>query len=409
MPLLTDITGTIRKSGPNPVLSEASSWWEGFSARPSATRTRVTDRDALSLTAFYRGVALIASTIASLPLHVYEEDGEGKKVKVKTPETYYLWGRPNVEQTRQTAFEKGIANEVRGNCYFWVEQDEIDQPIGLWPIDRHRVTPGRTRSGMKVYQVQGDNGTEVMIDYKQGGEIVHIPNWGDGLTGYDPVAIAQQALALGLSAEEYAAQTFATGQVPPGIITTTQTLTEEQAEALVKRWRKMHAGIKRAQEIGFLGNGAEFHQLSIDHEKMQMEALRRFQVSEIARLLGLPPHLLADVEKSTSWGTGIEEQNRGLIVFNFQAHISRFEQAIDDNLLVKELTGRYCKFDLRGLLRGSTLQRYQAYAMGYGRWLTADDIRELEDMELIGGAAADLFAQMNLVPVEQLGKVAGSE
>ena len=397
MPLLTDVTGKIRKSGPNPVLSEAAAWWDSFSARPLAKRTRVSDRDALSLTAFYRGVTLIASTIASLPLHVYQEGPDGEGVKVKTPETRYLWGRPNVEETRQTTWEKALANEIRGNGYLWVEQDDVDNPIGVWSIDRKRVTPGRTRSGMKVYQVQGDNGTEVLIDYKQGGEIVHVPNWGDGLLGYDPVDLAQHALALGLSAEEYAASTFDNGQVPPGIITTEQQLTEEQAETLVKLWKKKHAGIKRAQEIGFLGNGAKFQQLSQDHEKMQMESLRRFQVQEIARLLGLPPHLLADVQRTTSWGSGIEEQNRGLIMFTLQAHINRFEQAINDNLLVTELSGLYCKLDLRGLLRGSTLQRFQAYRIA--DFMTVNEKRALEDLPPIEGGDV-ILQQVNQAPID---------
>jgi HK97 family phage portal protein len=385
------VTQTIRRSGANPALKKASAW-SGSSRYNGRT---IDDNAALSNTAYYRGVTLIASTIASLPLHVYQKKDD-RRQELSTPDTAYLWGRPNIEMTRQSFWERLIADEVRGNAFIFVVKDSDGLPESTWYIDRNRVRVGRTSSGQKVYEIDREL---PMIDYREGGEIVHIPNWGGALIGYDPIKVAPQAIALGLSAEEFAFRSFDNGQIPPGIITTDQMLTEKQANELLAMWRKQHNGIKTAQDIGFLGNGSKFQQLSIDIEQMQMESTRRFQVQEVARLLGLPPHLLADVAGSTSWGTGIEEQNRGLIIFTGQAHITRFEQAIDDALLVKDLTGRYVKFDLRGLLRGSTQQRYAAYSMAWGRFMTANEIRALEDMEPIEGGDV-LMQPVNMAPLD---------
>lgn len=401
--VMTSLVNRTRRNGPNPVLKPGSGAW-GWTYSRDSSSPRVDDIGALSLTAFYRGVSFIGSNVAALPLHIYEEREDGSKVKVKTPDTAYLWQRPNSEMARQSLWERIIADEVRQKGVIYVQKDRNDLPAGIWHLSRQRVKVGRTTDGMKAYQVDGEI---PMIDYKQGGEIVHIPNWGDGMDGYDIVSLASRALGLGLSAEQYAHESLATGMVPPGVITTDQSLTKEQADGVVAEWKRRHAGISKSQDIAFLGNGAHFEQLSIDHEKMQMEQLRRFQVEEISRLLGLPPHLLGDVDHaSQGGGNGVEEQNLTLIRFTLQAHINRIEQAIDDNLLATELTGRYCKFDLRGLMRGAMLQRYQAYAMGYGRWLTAGDIRELEDMEPVDGDEM-LLAQANMVPAEQLGKVSG--
>ena len=151
-----------------------------------------------------------------------------------------------------------------------------------------------------------------------------------------------------------------------------------------------------------LSHGAKFQQITLDPEKTQMQELRQFQGEEVARLLGIPPHLLGFTEKVTSWGAGIAEQSRGFFVFTLQAHINRFEQAINDALLVRELTDRYVKFDVDGILRGTPLQRAQVHALGFGRWLVPNDIRRDEDLPPIEGGDT-LAVPSNLIPIEDLG------
>ena len=391
------IVRRIRRSGPNPVTKREGSWWTGGTWRRSSDPVTkpVDDEAALGLTAFYRGVTLIASTLASLPMHVFEENADGTRVPVDDRAVYYLTGRPNVEMRRRSFWERVIADEVRGNAFIFVDKDGDDQPIGLWYLDRNRVRVGRTTDGTKVYEVDRER---PMIDYRQGGEIVHIPNWGNGLVGYDPVRLASQAISLGLSAQEYASRTFSDGQIPPGLLITDAVLTEPQADAIKKRWRESHGGPNNQEDIGVLGSGAKFQQLSRDLDKMQMETLRRFQVQEIARLLGIPPHLLADVAGSTSWGTGIEEQNRGLWSYTLLPHVGRIEEAIDDDLLVRELTRRYCKFEPAGLLRGSTLQRYQAYRAA--DFMTPNEKRKLEDLPAVEGGDV-ILQQINQAPLDK--------
>ena len=407
MPVLTETIRRIRKSGANPTLNESK--WASWVPWTSANNTGAVadDNSALSLTAFYRGVTLISRTLGGLPLQVFEEVlGNGKvdeTTKLKSAETAYLWLRPNKDQTRQTFWERIFADEVRGNAFIFVEKDELSRPAGLWHIERRRVRVGRTSSGQKIYEVDSEL---PMIDYKDGGEIVHIPNWGDGLVGYDPVKLASQAIALGLSAEEYAARSFSQNGVPPGILSADVALTPAEADELSRRWSSRVSGLRNSHRVPVMGNGAKFQQITMDAEKMQLESLRKFQVVEIARLLGLPPYLLSDIDNSTSFGTGIEEQNRNLVQYNFQGHLNAVEQAISDALLVRELTNRYARFNLEGLLRGTTLQRYQAYAMGYGRWLTSEDIRDREGLPKVAGADI-LLAAANMVPIEQLGKLGG--
>ncbi len=406
--VLDSIARRIRTSGPNPALKEKAAEW-AFNPR-SLTGATVSDQTALSLTAFYRGVTLIAQTVGGLPIQVFEEEveadgSEGKTRKVKTDDTSYLWRRPNPEMTMQSLWERVAGDEVRGNGYVFVDKDDRNWSGGfgsIWYIDRNRVRVGRTKAGVKVYDVEGEE--LPMLDYKAGGEIIHIPNWGGALTGYDPIKIAPQAIALGLSAEEYAARSLGQGQIPPGLLSTTGDLTEKQADALADLWERKHAGVRRTGKIAVLGNGATFQKVSTDLEEMQILGARKFTVADMARLLGLPPFLLGDIDHaSQGGGNGLEEQNRNLTTFNFQAHINRIQQAVSDDLLVRELTNRYMRMNTAGLLRGNTLQRYQAYRIA--DFMTINEKRALEELEPVEGGDT-VLAMTNMVPLDKLDEVA---
>lgn len=397
MPTLTTALRKVRTSGPNPTRKE-SGWLNWALGSTSLTGATVNDESALSLAAFYRGVTLIAAACAGQPIQIFQEDDNGESERIKTPATAYLWSKPNPEMSRFTFWERVFADEVRGNAFIWVEKDELGAPVALWWLARGRVKVGRLESGRKVYEVDGET---PMIDYSEGGEIIHIPNWGDSLVGYDIVKLASQAIALGLSAEEYAARSFGDGQIPPGILTSDAVLTPKQAQEMSDRWHARHSGTSRSQKIAVLGAGATFQAISRDLEEMQVLGLREFQSGDIATLLGLAPHLLGLTNKSTSWGSGIAEQGQATVTYTLNAHTTRVKQAIDDNLLVRALTGRYVEFDPGGFLRGSILQQYQAHSIAYGRFVTVNEIRK--DLNLPPVAGGDvLLAPVNMAPLSAL-------
>lgn len=393
MPIIAQALDQIRRRGGHEPATDSRTTYD--QTYPELRRPYggmpVGDRAALSLTAFYRGVAIISGTIAGLPFQIFEEtlnaDGsEGPTKKIKSPDTAYLWRRPNFEMTHQTLWERVIADEVRGNGYIWVEPNALAGVGAIWYLDRTRVVPGRTTDGVKVYEIDGYIPS---IDWKAGGNVLHIPNWGGAISGYDPIRIAPQAIALGLSAEQYALRAFAQGSIPPGVLSTEQELDEDESNMLRARWERNYGGTNQGR-IAVLSHGTTFQKVSADLEAMQNLESRGFQLGEIERLLGLPPHLLADIDKTTSWGTGIEEQNRNLNTFNFQGHINRVQQAVSDDLLVRELTNRYLRLNTNGLLRGNTLQRFQAYKLA--DFMSLNEKRALEELPPIDGGDEILLA-----------------
>lgn len=393
----------IRLRGPNPTFNyPVGEWgnpWDWPHSATTSSGVYVQDNSALGLTAFYRGVKLISDSIAGLPLHVYrKQPGEDTPALFEQPDTAYLRRRPNSESHHFRTLQHVIADQVRSDGFVWIDPDvDTGKPLDMWYLNRRRVRVGRTSDGQKVYLI--DNNMP-MIDYADGGEIVHFPNWGDGLVGYDLTKLFREVIGLGISAQEYAALYFKTDGVPPGYLSTDQVLTPTESDQVALNWQRRQTG-KNQRRIAVLSGGSKFYQLQNDPDKSQMQQIRTFQGEEVARFLGVPPMLIGFPERESRSASGIAELNQHFLTYTLNPYITLDEEILDDDLLVRELTHRYCKFDQAAFLRGTTLQRYQAYGIGYGRWLTPNDIRRDEDLPLLPGGD-ELPTGANLIPLDEL-------
>lgn len=345
--------------------------------------------NAVRVSAVYRAVSLIAGSLSTLPLKLYEQAPDGARRAVEPPENAAVWWQPNPEMDLPTFYKTSFAhNAMAGNTYWYLVDDALGNVAEIWPVHPKRVRIGRDRqTGWKMYEIDGEL---PQLDAGYGGQMVHLPNLSiDGRTGLNPVAFARMSLQLSRATEEYGARTFANGSTPLGVLQTEADLSEEQADKLARMWEKHHRGFRNANRIAIIDNNAKYQPISINPQDAQFLETRRFQVQEIARLFGVPPHLLADSSNSTSWGSGLEEQTRAMITFTFADYTNRFEYALSRRVMRRP--GRYAKFDYRAFVRGSFLQRMQGYVMGIqnGIW-TRNEVRAWEDLDP-GGEELDAF------------------
>lgn len=331
---------------------------------------RVTALSSLRLVAVWRCVTLIAQTIASLPLGVYRREERGR-TELRLPADAYLWQRPNPEMTRQTFWEAAIGTCVlTGNAYIYLARNGLGRITELWPLDPRRVAPYRTDRGEKRYRIDGEDASPR--------DILHVPGYGDGFKGLSPIGQAREALGMAMTAEQYGAQFFAQGSTLSGVLTTDQELNDAQLKRMDTSWRAAHSGPRNAYKTAILGGGVKWTSVSVPPADAQFLETRKFQTEEIARLFGVPPHMIGAVDKTTSWGTGIEQQTIGFVTYTLRPWITRFEQAATDELLAPE--NRYAQWNVNGLLRGDTAQRASWYqtARNIGV-LSPNEIRLLED------------------------------
>lgn len=376
---------TPRASIENPAVPISSaSILDFLGIKPNASGVVVTEKTSLGMPAVWSAVNLIAGTCASLPLHAYRKGDESRRILV-SGQSADLLENPHPDLVSYDFWEIVHAHRLLwGNAYILKLRNQLGVVVELWPIHPSRVKVGReTDTGQKVYAVDGgeDRGG---LTYVGDRHILHLPAFGyDGITGLSPIRIAAQGIGLALAAEEYGAKLFGSGSLASGILQTEQRLKPEQADRLHARWKQKAAGIVGAHDVIVLDSGTKFQQLTIPPEDAQFLESRNFQVREIARMFGVPPHMLMDVEGSTSWGTGIAEQTLGFVIFTLRRWLIRTEQSLTRMLRPDTV---YAKYSLEGLLRGAPRERAEFYTKMWNLGaFSTNEIRVFEDMAPVEG------------------------
>lgn len=350
----------------------------------------VTPTSALSMIAVYRSVALLAGAVAGLPLKTYRHKD---RVETHLP----LLVNPHPDLTSFELWELATAHiAMWGNAYFAKVRDRgTGAIVQLQPIlpDRVEVTrdptavSGTNPSG-KLFAVNNSARVQGAVQAQSPGdrsflgpaEVLHIPGFGyDGLVGLGPIGMAREAVAAGLAAEEYANALWSNGALVGGFLKVPGKIDRQRANDLKAAWKEKVTGLDAAHDVAVLDAGAEFQQLSIPPQDAQFIETRRFQVAEIARLFGIPPHLLGETDRTTSWGTGIEKQTIGFVSYTLKpGYLQRVEARA-----TKELTprGQFAEFVVAGLLRGDHASRAAYYkTMTDIGALTVDEVRALENL-----------------------------
>lgn len=396
MTVLRSLLG--RRSLENPAVpltsTELVNWLDGDVS--SHAGVNVSETSALKVPAVWRAVNLIAGQGASLPLHTYRRSDRARTV-------VRVLNNPHPDMTPLEFWEVMYWWMLLwGNAYAQKVRNGLGEVVELWFTPSSAVKVGRVKpddlipSG-KIFEVTDGHGRKHAMTDR---EMFHLPGPGyDGITGCSPIRFARQSVGMALAAEEYGARLFGSGSLMSGILQTEQRLKKDEAEALKARWQAKIGGLSKAHEVAVLDAGAKFQPIGIPPGDAQFIESRRFQVSEVARWFGIPSHMLMDTEKSTSWGTGIEEQTTGFVVFSLQpTWLSRVEQRVTRDLVPQ---GQYAQYAVDGLLRGNTKDRNEAYwkrrQVGL---MTLNHFNALEDQPPLDGPLGDAYmvpANMRLV------------
>lgn len=386
-----------------PLYQALAGWIDGIGGGSSVPGLPAINYEtALRATAMWRGVNIIAGTIGSMPFGIFDDRGDGKGATRIANSSPWKWleDSPNPEVTPQIFWETSIGHCVLGgNCYWYAPKDGLGRIAELWPIEPKRVQVARDPdTKRKFYVVDGDHDVPFAdYDPRTGdGEIIHIPAFSiDGTRGINIIRHARLSLQAALGREELAARAIADSSAPGGILTTDADLSDDQARRLKARWESQHRGLQNAYRVAVLDNGAKWEAVKVSLADLELMKFMGWDVQQIARILGIPPHLLADVQGSTSWGTGIEEQGRNMVTFTFGQWVTRFEQGVTYRVLGHRanLSGQ---FNLDRLVRGDIYKRYRAYGLGR-MWglLATNDMRRAEGMTTIDGGDDDFIVPTN--------------
>jgi len=380
-------------------------FWSAFYGTDSAAGKIVSQQSTLQLSTAWACVRLIAETIATLPISLYERKNGESVVATMHPLHFVISQQPNADQTPVEFWECVLASLLlQGNSFnepTWSRGDitslEFLSPQAMSP-------PRRLSSGVIEYRYTDCDGKPRVLTEES---MMHTRGFGtDPLCGLSPLAMGRNIFGAAMAADEAASKMFANGMKLGGVLSTDTILTPEQRKDLKGDMAAQFTGAVNAGKTMVLEAGMKYQQVSMSPEDAQMLQTRQFNVEEICRWFRVPPWMVGHTEKSTSWGSGIEQQMIAFLSFTLLPWMKRIEQSINRRLLrPDERRFFYAKFNPEGLLRADSAARAAFYsAMTQNGIYTRDDCREKEDMPRLGGNAAVLTVQSNMLPIDLLGQ-----
>ena len=360
----------------------------------------LTERTALAISAIYAAAGLIAGAIAGLPLHIYETSSEGRSRVEQDP----LWDILNIEMApgwaAPVAWEYLVMSLLlHGNFYAAILRKggglTIPAIVGFEPVHpslvQVRREPITRRLVYIVHPDPVDTGGDVRVIDQD--DMIHVPGFGfDGRIGYSPLRLALgDAGSLAKSAQDLSKDFFKNGARPDFYLLTDGKLPPEQIAELRQNWNEQHRGTGKGFAPAILTGGMKPHAISLPMDEIQMVAQRQFQIEEIARIFGVPPFMIGHTEKTTSWGSGVEQMGIGFVKYTLQRHLSKIQTEFRRKCFRR--TNRFAEFATAALERGDLKTQSEAFRIALGRageanWMTVNEVRRLLNMSPVEGGDA---------------------
>ena len=325
---------------------------------------------ALLLSAVFACFRILSEAISTLPFDAYLRlDGTRSEYR---PRPVFL---DFTERSRIDYLSQIVLSLLSdGNAYVYLVRSPLGEVLDTIVLDPSMVTVARVQHRVE-YRVSGK-----LIDPY---ELMHLKGMTlpGCLCGVSPIGYARETIGLGLAAQRFGQNFFENGALPGAVVEAPGEMTRESAELFAATWNGRHQGIGNAHRVGVLTGGATLNKVSVSPDDAQFLETRAFQVPDIARIFGVPPHLIADASGSTSWGSGLAEQNVAFGQFSLRPWCERIEEGHNRMMSTMALGDVFVKLNLDALLRATLKERYDSYAIGItGQFLTINEARELEDL-----------------------------
>ncbi len=371
-------------------LNDPQAWDVFLGGQPAASGVRVTRETALTYAPWWRAINVIANDVQKLPLEIFKVTATGKK-RDPSHQAWPMLRRKANEFTMASTFKHLLTAHAlqTGNGYAYIERSGDAAPVALLQLDPEQVTP--CREGGKLVYIVNVNGENRKL---QAWEIFHIKGFSpDGLIGYSVYFKAMESIGLGLGARKYGSVFFRNNARPNIAIEVPRILNDKQRQELVKGWNATKGGLEEAHKVAVLAGGAKLTPFTINAKDSQLLETRQFENREIALWVGIPPHKVGDSSKASY--NSLEQENKDYLDSGLDPWLVRWEDESWDKLMTeadKRTEAYEARFNRKMLVRANMNDRSNYYqkATGNKAWMLVDEVREEEDLELLGGDAAQL-------------------
>lgn len=355
-------------------------------------------KTALEVSTVLACTRVVAQDLAQVPCKLMRASGGMREPMSESSLYYLLHDSPNEWMTAFEFWEAvGYHLMLCGNHFSFINRVR-GEVYELLPYEPGQVTVKRDGWNLS-YEVQDDGGNVFQIP---AANMWHIRggSWNTWM-GLEPVKLARESIGLALATEEAGALLFKNGSQPSGLLSTDQQLSPDKAKEIRESWQESNGEGNRLKTAVVWG-GMKWTAMSYPNDQMQYLETRKFQVEEICRALGVLPIMVGYSDKTATYASA-EQMFIHHIVHTMGPVYARVEQSAKKNLLTpkERKEGQYIKFIVNGLMRGASKDRGEFYAKALGSggspaWMTQDEVRELEELNPMGGNAAILREPSNV-------------
>lgn len=365
---------------------------EAFGVTPGAAGISVTPISAQRVSAVAACRQKIAGSISTLRLDVLQTTGDSE---VKTPRDslwYLLNEQPHEQFTATSHWDNKVSEQLlRGDGFTWIRRRMNGSVAALQPLPWGAVQPWRMPDGsVRYYITMPEFGVTTWLDPA---DILHFPGHGfDGLRSMSVISYgAKNAIGNALAMDDYSGKFFANGAHPSFVLEAASKMGEEQIARLQAAFQNKYSGSENFHRTPLvLTEGLKARELSLSAEDAQLLEARKFQVVDIARAFGVPPHSIGETSGASAVGAGYEQQARDFVMHTLRLHIKRLEQELNRKLFPRD-TGKFVRFDLGDLIEGDSKAQaeYNRAALGgpgtgFG-WMTVNEVRKGKGLPPIEG------------------------
>jgi HK97 family phage portal protein len=265
---------------------------------------------------------------------------------------------------------------LRGNAYAFKVPGVGGRVQALIPLHPDRVEAKQLDDWSMQYRWTRKDGRVVHVGQD---DVLHLFGLTlDGVTGVTPLTYARETIGLSLSMDRHIGKVVKKGARAAGFLKSPKSLTDKAFNHLKESLEEYRQDGDKEGEVMLLEEGLEFTEAQMTPQDLQFIEGRQLSRTEIAMFFGVPPHMLGDTAKTTSWGTGIEQQTQGFVTYTLQDHLTMWEEGVTADLV--DDPDVFAQFNLSALLRGDTKTRWEAHVKSL-QWgvRNPNEVRALED------------------------------
>jgi HK97 family phage portal protein len=364
----------------------------------------VTPETALQCPPVYACVRLVSNTVATIPLDLFERvSADANQRATGHPLHELVHDRPNSWQT-SAEFRAVLETHVLtyGNAFARVVWRGDGLPEALEPLHPREVMPFRANGKLAYRWTPSDGPVQTLFST----EMLHLrrpPFRRDMIRGESPVEQHREVIGAAMGTLHYLSRFFSNNAVPKGGIEIPASISDKAAEALRETWNRRHKGLDNAHNLAILDGGMKYVDLGMSNQDAQVVENYRQFVAQIASVYGVPLHMIGETDRSTSWGTGIEQQSIGFVVYCVRPSLVMWEQALKNTLLTADGRQRfYFEHNVDGLVRGDFKTRMEGMVMMV-QWgiSTPNEVRRLLNLPPVDGGDERLHP-LNMAPASKI-------